>query len=43
MYIVDPKEKEKIKLWEANLKDNDNKKGDGIVLVKEDYHNYNEM
>ncbi len=43
MYIVDPKEKERIKLWEANLKDNDKKKGDGIILVKEDYHNYNEM
>jgi stress response protein YsnF len=43
MYIIDPKEKEKIKLWEMNLKDNFKKQRDGIVLVKEDYHNYNEM
>ena len=42
MFIVDPKEKEKIKLWEADLK-KDNQKGEGIVIIKEDYHQYGEM
>ena len=42
MFIVDPKEKDKIKLWESNFK-KDNQNGDGIVILKHVYNQYNQM